>query len=203
MGCISGATSGARRSPSCANVPAEQQEPAEVNMSRKQPQVAILMGSDSDLPIMKEAASVLKEFGVPHEIEIVSAHRSPERAAEIARGAADRGLKVLIAGAGMANHLAGAMAAHTHLPVVGVPLASPPLNGLDALLSTVQMPPGVPVATVAVGRAGARNAGLLAVQILALSDTALSERLVGYKKDLARQVAERNRAAQQELSREG
>jgi phosphoribosylaminoimidazole carboxylase PurE protein len=172
-------------------------------MSRKQPQVAILMGSDSDLPVMKEAASVLKEFDVAHEIEIVSAHRSPERAAEIARGAAGRGLKVLIAGAGMANHLAGTMAAHTHLPVIGVPLATPPLNGLDALLSTVQMPPGVPVATVAVGQVGARNAGLLAVQILALSDLALGERLVGYKKDLARKVAERNRAAQQELSREG
>jgi phosphoribosylamine--glycine ligase len=136
-------------------------------------------------------------------VEIASAHRSPARAAKLAREAADRGVKVLIAGAGMANHLAGALAAHTHLPVIGVPLAAPPLNGLDALLSTVQMPPGVPVATVAIGAAGARNAGLLAVQILALSDDRLRHKLVQYKEDLARQVEERNRAAQQELEKSG
>jgi len=159
------------------------------------------MGSDSDLAVMKEAAVVLKEFGVACEVEIASAHRSPARAAAYAQRAAGRGIKVLIAGAGMANHLAGALAAHTHLPVIGVPLASPPLNGLDALLSTVQMPAGVPVATVAVGTAGARNAGLLAVQILALSDEPLSRKLIEYKEGLARKVEERNRAAQAEIAK--
>jgi phosphoribosylaminoimidazole carboxylase PurE protein len=170
-------------------------------MTKQKAQVAILMGSDSDLPTMKETAEVLKQFGVAYEVEIVSAHRSPERAAAVAREAAGRGIKVLIAGAGMANHLAGAAAAHTHLPVIGVPLAAPPLNGLDALLSTVQMPPGVPVATVAVGAAGARNAGLLAVQMLALSDDGLRQKLIEYKAELARKVEERNRAAQKELDR--
>jgi phosphoribosylaminoimidazole carboxylase PurE protein len=169
--------------------------------TRKQPQVLILMGSDSDLPVMKEALQVLKQFGVPCEVEIASAHRSPERVAEVARGAAGRGLKVLIAGAGMANHLAGALAAHTTLPVIAVPLAVAPLNGFDALLSSVQMPPGVPVATVAVGAAGARNAALLAVQMLALSDDGLRRKLLDYKEEMVRAVEKRNRAAQQELEK--
>jgi phosphoribosylaminoimidazole carboxylase PurE protein len=169
--------------------------------TKKQPQVLILMGSDSDLPVMKEALQVLKQFGVPYEVEIASAHRSPERVAEVARGAAERGLKVLIAGAGMANHLAGALAAHTILPVIAVPLAVAPLNGLDSLLSSVQMPPGVPVATVAVGAAGARNAALLAVQMLALSDDGLRRKLLDYKEEMVRAVEKRNRAAQQELEK--
>ena len=168
---------------------------------KKQPQVLILMGSDSDLPVMKEALQVLKQFGVPCEVEIASAHRSPERVAEIARGAAERGLRVLIAGAGMANHLAGALAAHTILPVIAVPLAVAPLYGFDALLSSVQMPPGVPVATVAVGAAGARNAALLAVQMLALSDEVLRRKLLDYKEEMVRAVEKRNRAAQQELEK--
>jgi len=168
---------------------------------KKQPQVLILMGSDSDLPVMKEALQVLKQFGVPCEVEIASAHRSPERVADVARGAAERGLRVLIAGAGMANHLAGALAAHTILPVIAVPLAVAPLNGLDALLSSVQMPPGVPVATVAVGAAGARNAALLAVQMLALSDEVLRRKLLDYKEEMVRAVEKRNRAAQQELEK--
>jgi len=168
---------------------------------KKQPQVLILMGSDSDLPVMKVALQVLKQFGVPCEVEIASAHRSPERVAEIARGAAERGLRVLIAGAGMANHLAGALAAHTILPVIAVPLAVAPLYGFDALLSSVQMPPGVPVATVAVGAAGARNAALLAVQMLALSDEVLRRKLLDYKEEMVRAVEKRNRAAQQELEK--
>lgn len=168
---------------------------------KKQPQVLILMGSDSDLPVMKEALQVLKQFGVPCEVEIASAHRSPERVAEVARGAAERGLRVLIAGAGMANHLAGALAAHTILPVIAVPLAVAPLYGFDALLSSVQMPPGVPVATVAVGAAGARNAALLTVQMLALSDEVLRRKLLDYKEEMVRAVEKRNRAAQQELEK--
>jgi phosphoribosylaminoimidazole carboxylase PurE protein len=168
---------------------------------KKQPHVLVLMGSESDLPVMKEALQVLKQFGVPCEVEIASAHRSPERVAEVARGAAERGLRVLIAGAGMANHLAGALAAHTILPVIAVPLAVAPLYGFDALLSSVQMPPGVPVATVAVGAAGARNAALLAVQMLALSDEVLRRKLLDYKEEMVRAVEKRNRAAQQELEK--
>ncbi len=152
------------------------------------PRVGILMGSDSDLPVMDAAAIVLKAFDIPYEMTIASAHRSPERAAEFARSAADRNIQVLIAGAGHAAHLAGAIAAHTTLPVIGVPIDSSALNGLDALLSTVQMPPGIPVATMAVGKPGARNAGLLAVQMMALSDPRLAKDLVAYKKAMAREV---------------
>jgi phosphoribosylaminoimidazole carboxylase PurE protein len=141
------------------------------------PVVGILMGSESDRPRMEGASEVLTELGVPHEVQVLSAHRSPAEVAAYAEGAAGRGLRVLIAGAGMAAHLAGAVAARTVLPVIGVPLDGSPLLGLDALLATVQMPPGVPVATVAVGSAGAKNAGYLAAQILALSDAALRQRL--------------------------
>jgi phosphoribosylaminoimidazole carboxylase PurE protein len=139
--------------------------------------VGILMGSESDRPKMEGAEAVLGELGVPYETHVMSAHRSPDRVAEYAGNAAANGMKVLIAGAGMAAHLAGAVAARSILPVIGVPLDGSPLLGLDALLATVQMPPGIPVATVAVGKAGAKNAGFLAAQILALSDPALAERL--------------------------
>ena len=150
--------------------------------------VGIVMGSDSDLPVMKEACAVLEKFGVPYEITVASAHRSPERAAEWARTAADRGLDAVIAGAGGAAHLAGVVAAHTILPVIAVPLASSPLAGFDALLSSVQMPPGVPVATVSVGPWGARNAALLAVQIIARRETALREKLAEHKQSMAEEI---------------
>lgn len=151
--------------------------------------VLIITGSDSDLPIMKEAAEVLKEFGIDYEMTISSAHRSPERTKELIIDAAASGVKVIIAGAGMAAHLAGAIAAHFPLPVIGVPLESGTLNGADAFLSTMQMPPGVPVATVAIN--GAKNAGILAVQILATSDKDLENKLVEYKNKLALGVEEK------------
>ena len=139
--------------------------------------VGIVMGSESDRGVMEEAARVLEEHGVGHEVVVRSAHRAPEEAAQYARAAKGRGLEVLIAGAGGAAHLAGAMAANSKLPVLGVPLATSPLGGFDALLATVQMPPGVPVGTLGVGAWGARNAAHLAVRILALSDPALAHRL--------------------------
>src|SRR6476620_573286 len=156
------------------------------------------MGSDSDLDIMREAAKALEEFGIEYEIDVTSAHRSPERTAEYARKAAGRGIRVIIAAAGGAAHLAGVVAAHTTLPVIGVPIASSELNGLDALLSTVQMPPGVPVATVAIGKPGATNAGVLAAQMIALADAGLAARLKDYKKKLEAKVeaaAERLKAS--------
>jgi len=156
--------------------------------------VGIVMGSDSDLGVMKETTSILKQFGVPYEITVASAHRSPERAAEFATTAWERGVRVIIAGAGHAAHLAGAMAAHTSLPVIGVPIDSSCLQGFDALLSTVQMPPGIPVATVSIGKSGARNAGILAVQILALSDATLQAKLKDFKADMAEKVAQKSEA---------
>jgi phosphoribosylaminoimidazole carboxylase PurE protein len=141
------------------------------------PRVAIVMGSNSDSEIMEEAAKVLRDLKVPFEIGIYSAHRTPERSAQFATEAASRGIEVIIAGAGAAAHLAGALASKTPLPVIGVPLASTPLQGFDALLATVQMPAGFPVATMAVGKAGATNAAFLAAQILALQDKELSERI--------------------------
>jgi phosphoribosylaminoimidazole carboxylase PurE protein len=157
-------------------------------MAEPSPVVAILMGSDSDLPTMAECARVLEEYGVPYDIRVLSAHRSPEEAATYAREAADRGLRVIIAGAGGAAHLAGAMAAHSTLPVIGVPLDSSPLGGFDALLATVQMPPGVPVAAVGVGSMGAKNAAHLAVAILALEDDALRGRLQVRRRKMAEDV---------------
>jgi phosphoribosylaminoimidazole carboxylase PurE protein len=154
------------------------------------PLVGIVMGSASDRPIMEEAARQLERFKVPYEMIVASAHRSPERTREYARTAHERGLKVIIAGAGGAAHLAGTIAAETVVPVIGVPIDSSPLQGMDALLATVQMPAGIPVATMAVGKAGAKNAGILAVQILALHEPELSERLWEYKKELALQVEE-------------
>jgi phosphoribosylaminoimidazole carboxylase PurE protein len=137
---------------------------------------------------MEEAGGILKRFGIPYEMTVASAHRSPERAKEYARSAHERGLKVIIAGAGGAAHLAGSIAAETALPVIGVPIDSSPLQGIDALLATVQMPGGVPVATMAVGKAGARNAGVLAVQIIALQQPELHKKFLEYKKEMARQV---------------
>ena len=153
--------------------------------------VGIVMGSDSDLGVMQSAADVLKDFGVAYEITVASAHRSPQRAAVWASTAPERGIKVIIAGAGHAAHLAGAMAAHSSLPIIGVPIDSSCLQGMDALLATVQMPPGIPVATMAIGKPGARNAGILAVQILALADADLAEKLQKYKKDMAAKVEEK------------
>src|SRR3972149_8869605 len=155
--------------------------------------VGILMGSDSDLPIMEEAAKILKDFDIPYEMTISSAHRSPKRTSDYAKSAADRGIKVIIAGAGSAAHLAGVLAAETILPVIGVPLDSSPLKGLDALLATVQMPGGTPVATMAVGKSGARNASILAAQILALSDPALSQKLQTFKQKMSQVVEEADR----------
>jgi phosphoribosylaminoimidazole carboxylase PurE protein len=147
-------------------------------MNMAEPLVGILMGSESDRPRMEGASKVLQELEIPFELHVMSAHRTPDAVAEYAGGAAGRGIKVLIAGAGMAAHLAGAVAARTILPVIGVPLDGSPLQGLDALLATVQMPPGIPVATVAIGNAGAKNAGFLAAQIIALQDDALASRLL-------------------------
>lgn len=153
--------------------------------------VGILMGSDSDLPVMEEAAKVLKNFNIPFEMTISSAHRTPHRTAQFARNAEKRGIRVIIAGAGSAAHLAGFIAAETTLPVIGVPIDASPLNGLDALLSTVQMPGGVPVASMAIGKAGAKNAGIFAVQILSTADEKLCEELKKYRKDMAKQVEEK------------
>jgi len=150
--------------------------------------VGIVMGSDSDLPVMKEAAAVLERFGIGYEMTVASAHRTPARAARFAETAEQRGLDVIIAGAGGAAHLAGVMAASTTLPVIAVPLASSPLSGFDALLSSVQMPPGVPVAVVSVGAWGARNAGLLAVQIIARANPELREALARDKERMAAEV---------------
>ena len=158
---------------------------------KSRPQVGIVMGSDSDLGVMEETAAILRKFGIAFEITVASAHRTPRRAAEFAESARVRGIKVIIAGAGHAAHLAGAMAAHTTLPVIGVPIDSSALQGMDALLSTVQMPPGIPVATVAVGKPGAVNAGILAAQILAVSDPVLADKLVNHKAAMAAKVEEK------------
>ena len=163
---------------------------------QQKPSVGIVMGSDSDLAVMNGAVAMLKKFHVPYEMTVASAHRTPERAAEWARSAPAKGIKVIIAGAGHAAHLAGAMAAQSILPVIGVPIDSSCLQGLDALLSTVQMPPGIPVATMAVGKPGAKNAGLLAVQILALSDPELAARLTAHRAEMARQVEGKAQALQ-------
>jgi len=156
------------------------------------------MGSGSDWPVVKEAADTLTRFGVPAEVHVLSAHRTPEAAAEFARTAIQRGLQVIIAAAGAAAHLAGVVAAHTTLPVIGIPMQSSALNGLDSLLSTVQMPSGIPVATVAIGKAGAANAGLLAVQILALNNPALQRLLQQHKETLKQKAAEADAQIQTE-----
>jgi phosphoribosylamine--glycine ligase len=152
------------------------------------PQVLILMGSDSDAPVMQGAVDALKEFGISSEMTVASAHRSPARVMRLVSEAPGRGVKVFIVGAGAAAHLAGVVAAHTILPVIGVPIDSSALKGLDALLSTVQMPPGVPVATVSIGKPGATNAGVLAAQILGVGDTAMAKKVQDYKQKLADKV---------------
>ncbi len=150
--------------------------------------VSVVMGSDSDLPIMKEAIKVLEEFGVSHEVFLTSAHRSPQRTSSFAEEAAKRGIKVIIVGAGAAAHLAGVIASQTELPVIGVPIDATPLRGLDALLSTVQMPGGIPVATMAIGKAGAKNAAIMAIRILALEDDGLRKKLNAYTESMARGI---------------
>ncbi|HNS91226.1 MAG TPA: 5-(carboxyamino)imidazole ribonucleotide mutase [Deltaproteobacteria bacterium] len=152
--------------------------------------VAILMGSKSDLPVMEEAAAILRQFGIQHEMRIMSAHRTPEEVMAFTKAACDSGFSMIIAGAGMAAHLAGVIAAHTTLPVIAVPVASSTLGGLDALLAMVQMPPGVPVATMGIGKPGARNAALLAVEILALANEGLAKKLDQYRADMRRTVIE-------------
>jgi len=157
------------------------------------PLVGIVMGSDSDLEVMSAAKKALDEFGIPSEMTVASAHRTPERAHEYAATAKKRGLKVIIAGAGWAAHLAGVLAASTTLPVIGVPIDSSPLKGLDALLATAQMPGGIPVATMAIGKGGAKNAGILAAQMIALSDSGVARKLEAYKKKLAKEVEKKAR----------
>src|SRR5256886_3137657 len=149
------------------------------------PVVSIVMGSDSDLEIMQESGKALDGFGIAYEIDVTSAHRSPDRTAEYARKAAERGIRVIIAGAGGAAHLAGVIAAHTTLPVIGVPIPATSLNGMDSLLATVQMPAGIPVATVAIGKPGATNAGILAAQMIALADSSVEKKLENHKQNLA------------------
>jgi phosphoribosylaminoimidazole carboxylase PurE protein len=170
-------------------------------MKATAPRVGILMGSDSDWEVMAAAAARLDAFAIAYEVTVTSAHRSPERTLAYVTEARRRGLRVLIAGAGLAAHLAGVVAAHTTLPVIGVPLEAGSLRGLDALLATVQMPPGVPVATMAIGTAGAENAAVLAAQILALDDRKLAQRVAEFKQTLARGVAEKNARLQRQRAR--
>jgi phosphoribosylamine--glycine ligase len=155
------------------------------------PKVLIIMGSDSDEPVMRETEKVLKEFKIPYDVTVASAHRSPERTIKLTKDAEKDGVEVIIAGAGAAAHLAGVIAAHTILPVIGVPIDSSPLKGMDALFSTVQMPPGIPVATMAVGRSGAKNAAIFAAQTLRPGDTRLSRTLRAYKKKMAEGVVKK------------
>ena len=156
-------------------------------MSAK-PLIGVVMGSSSDAEVMQGCAETLKQLGIDYEVKVLSAHRTPNESKEYADSAAERGLEVIVAGAGWAAHLAGFMAAHTILPVIGVPIDSSPLQGLDALLATVQMPPGVPVATVSLGKGGAKNAAVLAAQILALKSPAIAERLRDYREDMRRAI---------------
>ena len=165
-----------------------------------QPVVIVVMGSASDWPIMQSTGEMLDRFGVPYEVTISSAHRAPRRTGALARDAAERGIKAIIAGAGGAAHLAGVIAAETTLPVIGVPIDSSSLQGLDALLATVQMPRGVPVATVAIGKAGAANAGVLAAQMVALTEPEVSERLRQYKSELAAGVEKAAETLQAQLA---
>jgi 5-(carboxyamino)imidazole ribonucleotide mutase len=167
------------------------------------PKVLILMGSDSDWEVMSEARTALEELGVPTEVHVSSAHRTPERTGTLAREAAGRGIEVLVCGAGAAAHLAGVCAAETELPVLGVPLASSDLNGIDALLATAQMPAGVPVGTLAIGKAGARNAGLLAARIVARSDAQVAERVRAQRRKMAEDVEAKDAALQARLGAKG
>lgn len=170
-----------------------------MTLKDRKPLVGIVMGSDSDLPIMEEAARVLQKLGVAFELEITSAHRSPARTVEYARSAAKRGLKVIVAGAGGAFHLAGVIAAETTLPVLAVPIPNSPLGGLDSLLSAVQMPGGVPVGVMALGKAGAVNAAIFAAQVIATGDPNLNQRLAEHKETMAREVAEKSSRLKKEF----
>ncbi len=152
------------------------------------PKVLIIMGSDSDLPVMEESEKILKKFKIPYDITVASAHRSPKRTVKLTIEAEKRGIEVIIAGAGSAAHLAGVIAAHTTIPVIGVPINSSPLNGIDALFSTVQMPPGIPVATMAIGKAGAKNAAIFAAQILKTKNPGITKTLTNFKKKMAEEV---------------
>lgn len=158
------------------------------------PQVLVIMGSDSDLPVMEETRKILEEFGIPYEMTIASAHRTPERVRKLSTEAEKRGIEVIIAAAGAAAHLAGVIASFTNLPVIGIPINSSPLQGLDSLLSTVQMPPGVPVATMAVGKAGAKNAAIFAAQIIGRKDKRLVKKLISYRKRVAAEIEKKARA---------
>jgi phosphoribosylaminoimidazole carboxylase PurE protein len=171
-------------------------------MTTNAPQVGILMGSDNDYDIMIEACRALHGFGIPFEMTVASAHRSPQRTSSYVRSARSRGIKVLIAGAGAAAHLAGVVAAETILPVIAVPIDASALQGLDALLAMVQMPAGIPVATMAIGKAGARNAGILAAQIIALGDPVIAGRLEDFKVELASGVEKRAQALDARLQKE-
>lgn len=163
--------------------------------------VSILMGSDSDLEIMREAASVLKQFGVSYDMKVLSAHRSPTQVAEYVKNAPKKGIKIFIAGAGGAAHLAGTIAAQTTLPVIGIPIPTQMAGGLDSILSTVQMPSGIPVATVAASKGGATNAGILAVQMLALSDSKLAQKLKEHKESLVKSVQVKNKKLAKQLKK--
>ena len=160
-------------------------------MSNESPLVGVVMGSTSDGEVMEGCIELLMKLAVPHEVRVISAHRTPERTRQYAESTAERGLEVIIAGAGWAAHLAGFMAAHTSLPVIGIPIDSSPLQGMDALLSTVQMPPGIPVATVALGKGGAKNAAVLAAQILALKYAPIAEKLKSYREGLTKEAIEK------------
>lgn len=164
------------------------------------PVVGIVMGSDSDWPVMQKCADTLRKFEIPFEVSVRSAHRTPDQSAKYAREAASQGLKVIIAAAGGAAHLAGVLAAHTVLPVIGVPISATPLQGVDSLYATVQMPPGIPVATVAVGEFGAVNSAILAAQMIALSDDQMKDRLLAYKADMVKKVEQKNHALQEKLN---
>ncbi len=172
-------------------------------MAEKKPLVGILMGSDNDYAVMAEAAKVLKQFEIPFEMIVSSAHRTPERTAKYVSEAKGNGIKVLIAGAGAAAHLAGVVAAETTLPVIAVPIDATSLQGLDALLAMVQMPAGIPVATMAIGPAGARNAGIYAAQILATADEQVADRLVEFKRDMASGVVKKSAKVQEKLAADG
>jgi len=172
-------------------------------MSKKlRPEIGIVMGSDSDWPIVKSAVGVLESFGLRYEVRVISAHRTPDAAADYARTAGRRGLKLLLSAAGGAAHLGGVLAAHTTLPVIGIPIKGGALNGMDSLLATLQMPSGIPVATVTLGSAGPVNAAVLAAQILALSRPGLARKVAAYKRSLKRKVTKGDKRVQGELAKE-
>jgi len=170
-------------------------------MKSKKPLIGIVMGSDSDFSVMEEALRVLDSFGISYEVTVSSAHRSPRRTAEYARTAVNRGLQIIIVGAGSAAHLAGVIAAETTLPVIGIPIDSSVLKGIDSLLSTVQMPGGVPVATMAIGKAGARNAAVFAVQMLSLANAGLRRKLIHFKQALETEVHKKAEELEKKLKR--